>query len=135
MFSKLDDDNFLKNENGLRRASSFYTETAASSAKCFSSFSLFFFPAAAARLVLRVRQNARKARKTAEAAAETFVSAEADDGGEGGGGGGEGEGCGGEGGGGGEGGEGGGEGATQEILIVLHELAGPVTTLVHVYFA
>ena len=84
---------------------------------------------------MRVRQNARKARKTAEAAAETFVSAEADDGGEGGGGGGEGEGCGGEGGGGGEGGEGGGEGATQEILIVLHELAGPVTASVHANFA
>ena len=33
-----------------RHSSSFYTETAASSTKCFSSFSLFsFFPAAAAR--------------------------------------------------------------------------------------
>ena len=37
--------------------------------------------------------------------------------------------------GGGEGGEGGGEGATQVILIALHELAGPVTALVHVNFA
>ena len=73
---------------------------------------------------MRVRQNARKARKTVEATAETFVSAEADDGGEGGGGGGEGEG-------GGEGGEGGGEGATQSLLIVSHELAGPVMASSH----
>ena len=41
---------------------------------------------------------------------------------------------GGEGGGGGEGGEGGGEGATQEILIVSHELAGPVMASSHVEF-
>ena len=43
------------------------------------------------------------------------------------------------GGGGGEGGEGGGEGggggATQVLLIVLHELAGPVTASVHLNFA
>ena len=43
------------------------------------------------------------------------------------------------GGGGGEGGEGGGEGggggATQVLLIVLHELAGPVTASVHANFA
>ena len=83
---------------------------------------------------MRVRQNARKARKTVEATAETFVSAEADDGGEGGGGGGEGEGGGGEGEGGGEGGEGGGEGgegAIQELLIASHELAGPVMASSH----
>ena len=76
---------------------------------------------------MRVRQNARKARKTVEATAETFVSAEADDGGEGGGGGGEGDG-------GGEGGEGGGEGgegAIQELLIASHELAGPVMASSH----
>ena len=42
---------------------------------------------------------------------------------------------GGEGEGGGEGGEGGGEGATQEILIVSHELAGPVMASSHVNFA
>ena len=40
---------------------------------------------------------------------------------------------GGEGGGGGDGGEGGGEGATQSLLIVSHELAGPEVP--HVYFA
>ena len=33
--------------------------------------------------------------------------------------------------GGGEGGEGGGEGATQEILIASHELAGPVMASSH----
>ena len=37
--------------------------------------------------------------------------------------------------GGGEGGEGGGEGATQVLLIVPHELAGPVMALVHANFA
>ena len=31
--------------------------------------------------------------------------------------------------------EGGGEGATQVLLIVPHELAGPVTALVHANFA
>ena len=31
--------------------------------------------------------------------------------------------------------EGGGDGATQSLLIVSHELAGPVTALVHVYLA
>ena len=40
---------------------------------------------------------------------------------------------GGDGGGGGEGGEGGGDGATQVLLIVSHELGGPV--MPHVYFA
>ena len=34
-----------------------------------------------------------------------------------------------------EGGEGGGEGATQVLLIVPHELAGPVMALVHANFA
>ena len=37
------------------------------------------------------------------------------------------------GGGGGEGGDGGGDGATQVLLIVSHELAGP--EMPHVYFA
>ena len=50
--------------------------------------------------------------------------------------GGDGEGFGGGGlGGGGLGGGDGGEGATQEILIASHELAGPVTALVHANFA
>ena len=38
-------------------------------------------------------------------------------------------------GGGGDGREGGGEGATQEFLIVSHELAGPFLASVHVYLA
>ena len=59
-----------------------------------------------------------------------------DGGGKGGGegGGGEGGGRGGGGGAGGGGGDGGGGGATQLILIV-HELAGPVSALVHLNFA
>ena len=54
-------------------------------------------------------------------------------GGRGGGDGGDGGGLGGRGLGGGDGGDGGGDGATQVLLIVSHELAGPEVP--HVYFA